>query len=77
MKKNLNTVKAKLMKSIVSRSVKAAEQNANSACAWWLNQLDPPKGSQKTQKILNTNLHNTKLKTQSYNILTTKLTFIL
>ncbi|HOA00385.1 MULTISPECIES: cyclic lactone autoinducer peptide [Ruminococcus] len=51
MKKNLNTVKAKLMKSIVSRSVKAAEQNANSACAWWLNQLDPPKDLRKLRKF--------------------------
>ncbi|MBQ6168634.1 MULTISPECIES: cyclic lactone autoinducer peptide [Ruminococcus] len=51
MKKNLNTVKAKIMKSIVSRSVKAAEQNANSACTWWLNQLDPPKDLRKLRKF--------------------------
>ena len=51
MKKPLNTVKAKIMKSIVSRSVKAAEQSANSACNWWLNQLEPPKDLRKFRKF--------------------------
>jgi cyclic lactone autoinducer peptide len=51
MKKNPNTVKDTIMKAIVSRSVKAAEQNANSACAWWLNQPEPPKDLKKLRKF--------------------------
>jgi cyclic lactone autoinducer peptide len=51
MKKNLNTVKATIMKAIVSRSVKAAEQNANSACVWWVNQPHPPKDLKKLRKF--------------------------
>ena len=51
MENKLNTVKAKFMNVIVSRSVKAAEQNANSACAWWLNQPEPPKDLKKLRKF--------------------------
>lgn len=51
MKKNPNTVKDTIMKAIVLRSVKAAEQNANSACAWWINQPEPPKDLKKLRKF--------------------------
>ena len=51
MKKSQNPVKTMLMKTIVARSVKAAEQNANSACVWWLNQPIPPKDLKKLRKF--------------------------
>ncbi|WP_242940091.1 cyclic lactone autoinducer peptide [Ruminococcus flavefaciens] len=51
MKVTRNTVKSKIMKTIVSKSVKAAEQNANSACLWFFNQPEPPKDLKKLRKF--------------------------
>lgn len=51
MKLSQNTVRTKLMKNIVAKSIKAAEQNANSACAWWINQPQPPKDLKKFRKF--------------------------
>ena len=51
MKVTRNTVKSIIMKTIVSKSVKAAEQNVNSACAWMFNQPEPPKELRKFRKF--------------------------
>ena len=51
MKLTQNTVKSKIMKTIVAKSVKAAEQNANSACVWVFNQPEPPKELKKLRKF--------------------------
>ncbi|WP_303823583.1 cyclic lactone autoinducer peptide [Ruminococcus flavefaciens] len=51
MKKTQDTVKSVIMKTIVSKSVKAAVQNVNSACVWILNQPEPPKELKKFRKF--------------------------
>ncbi len=51
MKKTRNSVRSIIMKTIVSKSVKAAEQNANSACIWMFNQPEPPKELKKLRKF--------------------------
>jgi len=51
MKFSCDSVKAKIMKTIVAKSVKAAEQNANSACLWIANQPTPPKDLKKFRKF--------------------------
>lgn len=51
MKKTQDTVKSIIMKTIVSKSVKAAVQNVNSACVWILNQPEPPKELKKFRKF--------------------------
>lgn len=51
MKKTRRPVKATIMKAIVSKSVKAAAQNANSACVFCLNQPEPPKDLKKFRKF--------------------------
>lgn len=51
MKVTRNTVRSIIMKTIVSKSVKAAEQNANSACIWVFNQPEPPKELKKLRKF--------------------------
>ena len=51
MKFSCDTVKAKIMKTIVTQSIKAAEQNANSACLVWCNQPAPPKDLKKFRKF--------------------------
>lgn len=45
------TIKKQIMKNIVSKSVKTAVQNVNSACVWWLNQPQPPKSLKKLRKF--------------------------
>ena len=51
MKTTKITIKEQIIKSVVSKSVKAAEQNINSACVWWLNQPQPPKELKKLRKF--------------------------
>lgn len=51
MKFSCDSVKAKIMKTIVAKSVKAAEQNANSACVYIFNQPTPPKDLKKFRKF--------------------------
>lgn len=51
MKLSKNTVRTKIMKNIVAKSIKEAEHNANSACAWWVYQPQPPKDLKKFRKF--------------------------
>jgi cyclic lactone autoinducer peptide len=51
MKNTRHAVTNIIMKTIVSKSVKAAEQNANSICFWWLYQPTPPKDLKKLRKF--------------------------
>lgn len=51
MKKTRHTVTDIIMKTIVAKSVKAAEQNVNSACFWWHNQPTPPKDLKRFRKF--------------------------
>ena len=51
MKKTRHAVTNIIMKTIVAKSVKAAEQNANSACFWWMNQPTVPKDLKKLRKF--------------------------
>ncbi|WP_294750064.1 cyclic lactone autoinducer peptide [uncultured Ruminococcus sp.] len=51
MKKTRHAVTNIIMKTIVAKSVKAAEQNANSACFWWMNQPTVPKDLRKLRKF--------------------------
>lgn len=54
MRKTRFSLKEQIAKRVVSESVKMADRNVNSACAWWLNQPEIPlsvreaKQSQKT-----------------------------
>ena len=51
MKTPKTMIKERIMESVVSKSVKAAEQNINSACVWWLNQPQPPQNLKKYRKF--------------------------
>ena len=51
MKFSCDPVKAKIMKTIVTKSIKAAEKNANSACLFMCNQPTPPKDLKKFRKF--------------------------
>ena len=51
MKKVKMSIKDKVIKNIVSKSTKAAEENVNSACVWWINQPKPPKAAKELRKF--------------------------
>ena len=51
MKKTRHAVTDIIMKTIVAKSVKVAEQNANSACFFLHNQPVPPKDLKKLRKF--------------------------
>lgn len=51
MKAKKSAIKTGAMKVMAKFSTKAAEQNANSACAWWLGQPEQPKAVKKLRKF--------------------------
>ena len=51
MKAKKSAIKTSAMKVMAKFSAKSAEQNANSACVWWLGQSKQPKAVKKLRKF--------------------------
>lgn len=51
MKLRMKSISHRIMESVVSKSMNATEQSANSACVWWINQPKPPKNLKKLRKF--------------------------
>lgn len=51
MQKRKEFFKEKVFKRVITASMKAAEQSANSSCTWWLNQPQAPQSLKKMRKF--------------------------